>query len=163
MVHTCYSSTMFLVAYGPKIIPYSDKDSWEKVSGPQVLPPKYEKRVGRPTKNRRKIPIEIETASGTKLSKHGVSMTCSYCGIPGHNKSGCKLRKDGQMPPQQADGTEPVPINAVVDETGEPDITAPINIASPIMHHEDMFDYSMAKVFSENSNCPISFCCTIDI
>ena len=89
MVHDCYSSTRFLVAYGPKIMSCSDKTTWEKVSAPKVLPPKYEKKVGRPSKNRRKLPTEIETAIGSKLSKHGVAMTCSYCGDKGHNKKGC--------------------------------------------------------------------------
>lgn len=148
MVHSCYSSEMFLVAYGPKIMPYSDRDRWEKVSGPQVLPPKFDKKVGRPPKNRKKTPVEIETASGTKLSKHGVSMTCSYCGVSGHNKRGCKLKKAGQLPPQQLDGTDPVPLEVMMEEIGEDENNDPINITSPILHQEDLYDYSRAEVFS---------------
>jgi hypothetical protein len=31
MVHDCCSSTRFLIAYGPKIMPCKDKSLWEKV------------------------------------------------------------------------------------------------------------------------------------
>jgi hypothetical protein len=94
MVHDYYTSARFLIAYGPKIYPCADKFIWEKVQGvPVVLPPLYEKKVGRPPKNRRKQPVELEGTSGTKMSKHGMQMTCSYCGDQGHNKGGCQLRK----------------------------------------------------------------------
>ena len=81
MVHDCYSSSKFLLAYTPKIMPCSDPITWEKVPRPDVLSPKYEKKVERPSKNRKKQPIEIKTNQGTRLSRHGVTMTCSYCGV----------------------------------------------------------------------------------
>jgi len=99
MVHDCYTSARFLIAYGPKIYPCADKSIWEKVQGlPVVLPPLYEKKVGRPPKNRRKEPVKLEGTSGTKMSKHGMQMTCSYYGDQGHNRAGCQLRKSGIRP-----------------------------------------------------------------
>ena len=102
MVHDCYTSARFLIAYGPKIYPCADKSIWEKVQGvPVVLPPLYEKKVGTPPKNRRKELVELEGTSGTKMSKHGMQMTCSYCGDQGHNRAGCQLRKSGIRPKLQ--------------------------------------------------------------
>ncbi|XP_052134786.1 uncharacterized protein LOC127753347 [Oryza glaberrima] len=69
-----------------------------KVNGPEVKPPIYEKKVGRPPKSRRKAPYEVQGKNGPKMSKHGVEMHCSYCKEPGHNKKGCPLRKAGLRP-----------------------------------------------------------------
>ncbi|EEC80685.1 hypothetical protein OsI_23109 [Oryza sativa Indica Group] len=69
-----------------------------KVNGPEVKPPIYEKKVGRPPKSRRKAPHEVQGKNGSKMSKHGVEMHCSYCKEPGHNKKGCPLRKAGLRP-----------------------------------------------------------------
>jgi hypothetical protein len=44
---------------------------WTKVQGHQVMPPVYEKKVGRPPKNRRKQPHEVEGKFSPKMSKHG--------------------------------------------------------------------------------------------
>ena len=118
MVHECYSSAWFLLAYGPKIMPCSDPTTWEKVPGPEVLPPKYEKKVGRPPKNRKKQPIEIETTQGTRLSRHGVSMTCSYCGNEGHNRSGCALRKSGLQPQDNVPSASVEPIEDGAQDFG---------------------------------------------
>jgi hypothetical protein len=99
MAHDCYTSARFLIAYGPKIYPCADKSIWKKVQGvPIVLPFLYEKKVGRPPKNRRKQPVELEGTSETKMPKHGMQMTCSYCGDQGHNRAGCQLRKSGIRP-----------------------------------------------------------------
>jgi len=100
MVHECYSTATYLKAYGPKIYPCKDRSMWQKVEGPNVLPPVYEKKVGRPPKNRRKQPHEVMGKFGPKMSKHGTVITCSYCGIEGHNRGGCKLRKAGIRPEQ---------------------------------------------------------------
>ena len=49
MVHECYSTATYLKAYGPKIYPCKDRSMWQKVQGPNVLPPVYEKKlVGHP-------------------------------------------------------------------------------------------------------------------
>lgn len=118
MVHDCYSSERFLMAYGPKIMPCKDKSMWEKVSGPKILPPHYEKKCGRPAKNRRKQPVEFQGAQGEKISRHGVKMHCSYCGVEGHNRGGCELRKSGARPKlqPQRQATHPVEESVPLDE-----------------------------------------------
>lgn len=46
----CYSIEAFKSVYDNNIMPCSDKAKWEKMNGPQVLPPVYEKKVGRQKK-----------------------------------------------------------------------------------------------------------------
>jgi hypothetical protein len=75
-----------------------DKSEWQKVEATKILPPIYEKRVGRPPKSRRKQPQEVQGKNRPKLSKHGIIMHCSYCGDKGHNRASCKLRKEGLNP-----------------------------------------------------------------
>ena len=91
----CYSTEAFGSAYGFNIWPCRDQTLWEKMDGPEIKPPVYEKKVGRPTKSRRKQPFEVQGKNGPKLTKHGVQMTCSHCKGPGHNSKGCQLKKDG--------------------------------------------------------------------
>ena len=61
------------MAYGHTIWPYKDMSAWVKVDAADVLPPVYEKKVGRPPKSRRKQPFEIQGPSGPKLRKNGSS------------------------------------------------------------------------------------------
>ena len=68
---------------------------WQRVGGPDILPPVYEKKVDRPAKNRRKQLQGVEGKYGPKMSKHGTIITCSYCGDQGHNRGGCSMRKAG--------------------------------------------------------------------
>ncbi|KAM0824084.1 hypothetical protein ACQ4PT_070442 [Festuca glaucescens] len=67
--------------------PLRDQSEWAKTNGPDVQPPLYEKKVGRPKKNRRKNLEEIE--GGTRLSRAGVTVHCGYCKDPGHNRTDC--------------------------------------------------------------------------
>ncbi|XP_066161061.1 uncharacterized protein [Oryza sativa Japonica Group] len=89
----CYSLEAFSRAYAFNIWPYNDMTKWVQVNGPEVKPPIYEKKVGRPPKSRRKAPHEVQGKNGPKMSKHGVEMHCSFCKEPRHNKKGCPLRK----------------------------------------------------------------------
>jgi hypothetical protein len=84
-------------------MPCRDKSEWAEVSNcPKVAPPHYEKKVGRPKKNRRKQPEEKQSKrGGTVFSKHGVVIHCSHCGNPGHNKGGCEWAKAGMPPKKQ--------------------------------------------------------------
>jgi len=72
--------------------------TWEKVNGPQVVPPVYEKKVGRPRKSRRKQPYEVKGTHGTKMSRHGVIIRCGYCKGENHNAKGCSLKQKGLRP-----------------------------------------------------------------
>ncbi|XP_066160352.1 uncharacterized protein [Oryza sativa Japonica Group] len=91
----CYSTEAFNRAYGFNVWPCNDKSKWEKVNGPKILPPVYEKKVGRPKKSRRKAPHEVQGKNGPKLSKHGVIIHCKHCGEENHNSGGCNLKKQG--------------------------------------------------------------------
>jgi hypothetical protein len=44
--------------------------------------------MGRPKKNRKKAPEEKLKKGRTTLSRHGVTMHCSICGLPDQNKKG---------------------------------------------------------------------------
>ena len=46
----CYSVDAYINAYACSIWPCRDKSMWEKVDGPKILPPVYEKNAGRPKK-----------------------------------------------------------------------------------------------------------------
>jgi len=98
VIQDCYSTTTYLIAYGQNIWPYKDNTELKKVSATEIHPPMYEKKVGRPPKSRRKQPCEIQGPNGPRLSKHGITMTYTYCGETGHNKRGCALRKAGTKP-----------------------------------------------------------------
>lgn len=91
----CYTTDAFSKAYGFNIWPCNDKSKWENVNGPEIKPPVYEKKAGRPKKSRRKAPYEVIGKNGPKLTKHGVMMHCKYCGEENHNSGGCKLKKQG--------------------------------------------------------------------
>jgi hypothetical protein len=55
VVHKCYSIEAFKAAYGQVIMPCSDSRVWKKMNGPPMRPPKYDKQVGRPSKNKKRI------------------------------------------------------------------------------------------------------------
>ncbi|KAM0914817.1 hypothetical protein ACQ4PT_011247 [Festuca glaucescens] len=98
-VHDCYSIERYCKAYEHIIWPCRDVREWDKVDAMAIKAPKIVKKVGRPQKNRRQQPEEKEGKNGyKKMSKHGTTIHCSYCGHPGHNKSGCIDYKLGLVP-----------------------------------------------------------------
>lgn len=116
VVNDCYSTERYLLAYGPKIWPCNDKSIWHKVRGPEVRPSVYEKKVGRPRKNRRKQPQVVEGQHGPKMSKHGTIITCSYCGTQGHNRACCDMRKVEMRPKLQAQRNYLLPPHDFLEE-----------------------------------------------
>lgn len=96
MLPNCYSIDAFQNAYSCQIFPCSDKSAWQNVGGPEVKPPKYEKKAGRPPKARKKSAHEVQGRIGPRLSKHGVTMHCSHCGNSDHNVATCELKKAGE-------------------------------------------------------------------
>jgi hypothetical protein len=110
-----YLVEMHSKAYANIVHPCKDKSEWEKMNGPTILPPLYQKHVGRPTKNRRKAPGEVDYRGGwKKMSRRGVIMHCSYCGTPDHNINGCYWFKNGLTPP------DPVLLNMSAPTAEEP-------------------------------------------
>jgi hypothetical protein len=49
-VHKCYNIDAFRAAYNHTIMPGADPRVWKKLNGPSLRPPKYDKKVGRPSK-----------------------------------------------------------------------------------------------------------------
>ncbi|CAD6206977.1 unnamed protein product [Miscanthus lutarioriparius] len=92
----CYSIEAFQNAYNFQIFSCSDKTNWQNVGGTEVKPPKYEKKLGRPSKARKKAPHEQQGRNGPRLSKHGVTMHCSHCGKPDHNVARCAAKEAGE-------------------------------------------------------------------
>jgi hypothetical protein len=85
----------FKKAYGFNIWPCKEKTEWEKMNGPEVLPPFYEKKVGRLPKSRRKQSHEVQGKNGPRPTRHGVVMHCKNCPDANHNYGGCNLKKMG--------------------------------------------------------------------
>ncbi|KAM0828925.1 hypothetical protein ACQ4PT_067213 [Festuca glaucescens] len=110
MVSSCYSMATYMQAYGGQIFPLRDKDEWAPVDATPILPPLYEKCVGRRKKNRRKQPEESE--DGTRLSKHGTIIHCGYCKKAGHNRGGCSdlkaaIIRENDMDQEEGHGPQP--------------------------------------------------------
>ena len=124
MLPSCYSAETYNKVYGFNIMPCKDKSLWEKTNGPTVLPPIYEKKVGRPPKSRRKQPQEVQGKHGPKLSRHGTIITCSWCKGENHNRAGCPFRKLGLRPGIRTNPAPPVEVYNVDDSpVQEPVIT----------------------------------------
>jgi hypothetical protein len=98
MLPSCYSTETYSNVYAFNIMPCRDKTMWEKMNGPPVQPPVYEKKVGRPIKSRKKQHTEVQGRARPKLSKHGVIITCSWCKGENHTSVGCALKKLGIRP-----------------------------------------------------------------
>ena len=83
-------------------MPCRDPREWEKVNAAPILPPLYEKHVGRPSNKRKKNPVETDEG---KLSKHGAVSHCSICRSVDHNKRTCpeKGRQEQQDEARQGE------------------------------------------------------------
>ncbi|XVE68068.1 hypothetical protein DITRI_Ditri09bG0039400 [Diplodiscus trichospermus] len=93
-LHRCYSSQSYLKAYQYALQPINGSHEWKKIELEPMLPPSARKMPGRPKKNRRKAKDEPKKSSTVEqLSRIGRIMTCSICGIEGHNKLGCSQNK----------------------------------------------------------------------
>ncbi|KAL2505671.1 Uncharacterized protein Adt_21292 [Abeliophyllum distichum] len=90
-VHECYRVNTYLRCYENLVMPINGKRLWPEVDKLPIKPPGWilTKR-GRRQKKRRKQQEEdvmIQSQGTTKLKKKGsVVMTCSVCGLTGHNK-----------------------------------------------------------------------------
>jgi hypothetical protein len=88
LVHQCYTVDAYNRAYGFNLVPMRGREFWEKVNGPTIHPPLFTKVMGRPKKNRKKAPEEKKKKGVKVFTKAGVTIHCSQCGKPGHNKKG---------------------------------------------------------------------------
>ena len=121
----CYSIEAFSKAYGWNILICNDKSAWKDIGGPEVKPPVYEKRVGRPRKARRKAAHEVGGPNGPRLTKHGTIIHCGHYREPGHNSATCARKKSGEPAVKKAKQPIPTPI--------QPDQSATVQVcAHPI-------------------------------
>ncbi|KAH0761140.1 hypothetical protein KY290_017213 [Solanum tuberosum] len=90
-IHPCYSKERYLMTYSHFIQPMNNMPMWPESRNPLVAPPVIKKMPGRPRKLRRKEAGETKVSG--KLSKTGLTMTCSLCHVKGHNKRSCHLRR----------------------------------------------------------------------
>ena len=142
VVPECYSSNSYLSAYGHNVWPCKDKSTWQKVGGNVILPPVYVKKVGRPPKSRKKQPYEVQGSHGPRLTKHGIQMTCRYCGDKGHNRATCSMRK-ARLPPktpsQRSQTSMPVETEEVFEEATTEVYSdmkmMPVQTAMPVISH----------------------------
>lgn len=84
----CYKISTFLETYRHTLNPTQDRDSWPKSQqGPMIPPEPITRRKGRKTLLRRREIGEDERGfTNGRVKKTGVTMKCSICGAPGHNK-----------------------------------------------------------------------------
>lgn len=87
-VHVCYSVSQYKLAYSSVIHPVEDHNMWDMKDGECIQPPPYKRQPGRPRKARRKGLDELNI--GGRVSKRGITMSCSNCGETTHNKRSCK-------------------------------------------------------------------------
>ncbi|XP_049365486.1 uncharacterized protein LOC125830338 [Solanum verrucosum] len=90
-IHPCYSKERYLMTYSHFIQPMNNMPMWPESRNPLVAPPVIKKMSGRPRKLRRKEAGETKVSG--KLSKTGLTMTCSLFHLKGHNKRSCHLRR----------------------------------------------------------------------
>ncbi|XP_012851412.1 PREDICTED: uncharacterized protein LOC105971112 [Erythranthe guttata] len=85
-----YSLDMYKRAYSFTINRVPDHSQWvtDASNEQPIMPPPFKKQPGRPKKLRKKGPDEISV--GGKLTRNGITQTCSNCGDTTHNKRRCK-------------------------------------------------------------------------
>ena len=88
LVHSSYTIDTFNNAYAYNLTPLRGRVFWEKINAVHIYPPLYTKVMGRPKKSRKKAPEEKMKKGVKVLTKAGVSIHCSVCGVAGHNSKG---------------------------------------------------------------------------
>ncbi|KAM0899920.1 hypothetical protein ACQ4PT_020989 [Festuca glaucescens] len=119
LVHSCYTIDTFKKSYAFNLAPLRGRAFWENMNGVTIYPPLFTKVMGRPKKNRKKAPEE-KIKNGVKtFTKAGVTIHCSICGKPNHNKKGHQKYVDSLAKQMQ---------NSIVGEDEE------INILEILQH-----------------------------
>lgn len=87
-IDACYKVSKFLEIYEHTLNPTQDRKCWPiSDQGPMIPPIEVNKRRGRKTLlRRREIGEENRGFKNGKVTKKGVGMKCSVCGVTGHNK-----------------------------------------------------------------------------
>ncbi|KAL3746914.1 hypothetical protein ACJRO7_015795 [Eucalyptus globulus] len=98
-IDECYKKAKFLAAYENMMMPIQGEKFWKKThrEPPEPLPARV--KPGR--RKHKRLREEGEVASGTKMSRIGMKMTCRTCSRPGHNSSTCPIKKTGSTSSQK--------------------------------------------------------------
>lgn len=88
-VHDYYKRAAYEATYGHEISPINGQTMWEPTNDPDILPPLFKRRPGRPKKLRRRDPYE--DTEQTHLHRGVARHRCSRCGQHGHNTRRCTL------------------------------------------------------------------------
>ncbi|GJV02778.1 pentatricopeptide repeat-containing protein [Tanacetum coccineum] len=88
-VPTCFRKQSFHDSYHQYLTPVGGMSFWPDCSDmSKVLPPKARTMPGRPKKKR--IRAFHENKNTNRVSRSGITMTCSNCFQKGHNKTSCQ-------------------------------------------------------------------------
>ncbi|KAK8954692.1 hypothetical protein KSP39_PZI001628 [Platanthera zijinensis] len=82
-----FKKSAYMECYKHSVLPLNGPNFWPSIQSTQILPPIRRKAPGRPKKRRNKD--YNEERSQTKMSRQYGTITCSKCGIVGHNKKSC--------------------------------------------------------------------------
>jgi hypothetical protein len=112
---------------------------WPKMNGPAMKPPKFDKQFVRPSKKRRKSPLEEK--DGTRMSMHVIIGHYSVCNSTEHNKRKCpKLDRGHQAadaaPPEQEQAVAATPEG---EHVATPEANHATSPASPITELQSVF------------------------
>ncbi|XP_056161416.1 uncharacterized protein LOC130135749 [Syzygium oleosum] len=93
-----YKKAKFLVAYENMIMPVQGEKFWKKTNRepPEPLPARV--KPGRRKQKRSRE--EGEVASGSRMLRIGMKMTCRTCSETGHNSLTCPIKKIGSTSSQ---------------------------------------------------------------
>ncbi|XP_056175213.1 uncharacterized protein LOC115669081 [Syzygium oleosum] len=90
-VDVCYKKEKFLAAYQNMLMPIRGERFWKKTNNEAHEPLPARVKPGR--RKHKRLREEGEVASGTRMSRRGMKMTCQTCKKTGHNSLTCPVRK----------------------------------------------------------------------
>ncbi|ONH94427.1 hypothetical protein PRUPE_7G015700 [Prunus persica] len=113
-VHALYKRFAYERAYEGYISPMPSSYHWRKTGHRPIKPSFYHKQLGRPMISRQKEADEIPRGA-TKLRRYSIVITCTKCGVQGHNAVSCTTqgqastrgRRGGTSRPRIARGVAP--------------------------------------------------------
>ncbi|XP_039143980.1 uncharacterized protein LOC120281132 [Dioscorea cayenensis subsp. rotundata] len=86
-IDECYKVSTFLAIYSHILYPTQDRSCWPSSNqSPMIPPPPVNNKRGKKTMLRRREPNEEAGYTKGKVSMKGRKITCSICGVAGHNK-----------------------------------------------------------------------------